>query len=97
MEESGKKSIDPAVRLYMDSSSFANIRPQAVRYDCSRIFGLVLLHLLQVLDPDGLFARGFPIASTGSKASDIIGFHQRRFDLSAITRIVMQSSSDTTQ
>ena len=33
------------------------IRFQAVRYDCSRISGLVLLHLLQALDPDGLFAR----------------------------------------
>jgi hypothetical protein len=33
------------------------IRIQAVRYDCSRISGLLLLHLCQVLDPDGLFAR----------------------------------------
>jgi hypothetical protein len=33
------------------------IRLQAVRYDCSRISGLELLHLLEVLDPDGLFAR----------------------------------------
>ena len=33
------------------------IRFQAVRYDCSRISGLVLLHLLQVQDPDELFAR----------------------------------------
>ena len=33
------------------------IRHQAVRYDCSRISGLVLLHLFQALDPDGLFAR----------------------------------------
>jgi hypothetical protein len=33
------------------------IRLQAVRFDCSRISGLVLMHLLQVLDPDGLFAR----------------------------------------
>jgi hypothetical protein len=62
-----------------------------VRYDCSRISGLVLLHLFQVLDPDGLFARRLPIALTGSKASDIIGFHQRRFDLLAIMRLVMQS------
>lgn len=33
------------------------IRLQAVRYDCSRISGLVPRHLCQVLDPDGLFAR----------------------------------------
>lgn len=62
-----------------------------MRYDCSRISGLVLLHLCQVLDPDGLFARRLPIASTGSRASDILGFCQRRFDLLAIMRLVMQS------
>jgi hypothetical protein len=32
------------------------IRFQAVRCDFSRISGLVLLHLLQALDPDPLFA-----------------------------------------
>jgi hypothetical protein len=67
------------------------IRIQAVRYNCSRISGLLLLHLCQVLDPDGLFARRLPIAFTGLKASVILGFCQRRFDLSAIMRLVMQS------
>jgi hypothetical protein len=62
-----------------------------VRYDCSRISGLIQLHLCQVLDPDGLFARRLPIAPTGLKASDILGFYQRRFDLLAIMRLVMQS------
>jgi hypothetical protein len=54
------------------------IRIQAVRYNCSRISGLLLLHLYQVLDPDGLFARRLPIAFTGLKASVILGFCQRR-------------------
>jgi len=44
-----------------------------------------------MLDPDGLFARGLPIASTGLEASDVFGFCQRRFDLLAIMRLVMQS------
>ena len=44
----------------------------------------------RMLDPNGLFARRLPIAITGSKASDILGFVRRRFDLLAIKRHVSQ-------
>ena len=57
----GNAIPDEAMRLLNERiwtpPRLQTIRLQAVRYDCSRISGLILLHLLQVLDPDGLFAR----------------------------------------
>jgi len=69
------------LRLYMDSSSFANIPSLTCRYDCSRIFGLLLLRPSSGKDHNGLFARRLPIAVSGSWATDILGFCRRRFDL----------------
>jgi len=44
-----------------------------------------------MLDPDGLFARQFPIGLSGYYASLTLGFYQRRFDLLAIKWFVLQS------
>ena len=54
----------------------------------------------EMLDPNGLFPRWLPIGSPGYDASVVVGFCQRRFDLLAIMRLVMQlwfgySCSDT--
>jgi len=43
-----------------------------------------------MLDPNGLFAHRPPIAMTGFRASDILGFVRCRFDLLAIKRHVSQ-------
>jgi len=42
-------------------------------------------------DHNGLFARRLPIAFPASKALDMLGFCQRRFDLFAIKRLALQS------
>jgi hypothetical protein len=44
-----------------------------------------------MLDHDGLFPRGLPIALSGYYAAAILGFCLRRFDLLAIKRFVLQS------
>src|ERR1035437_8448888 len=56
------------------------------------IRSLTTASVFKTLDPDGLFARWLPIGSAGYYASDILGFCQRRFDLLAIKRLVLQSS-----
>ena len=79
----------------MDSSSFASIPFFGMRYDCSRISGLLFSIDFAMLGHDGLFARQFPIASSCISHLVLRGFYRRRFDLFAIVRLAVQSWIET--
>jgi len=75
----------------MDPTSFANTSLFWLWGTTAHVYRVSCNHIYcRMLDPNGLFARRLPIAITGSKASDTLGFVRRRFDLLAIKRHVSQ-------
>jgi len=75
----------------MDLTSFANTSLFWLQGTTAHVYPVSHNHIHpRMLGPNGLFAHRPPIASTGFRAADILGFVRCRFDLSAIKRYVSQ-------